>query len=798
MYKKVISLTALFIICANSSKVEAQWLEAKSEKDDRSISIKVKNGVPSSRVIVSSSFALSYSSNMGDVTNESVGYGTVNGLNTDTLYFYLTPEDDCKRRITISAEGYPPIIVPFVFAPKETHRCFVFDPNKENEEVSSTNNAVQWQFTMAQNFDFGREGFSEDQVEAISWYTKAAEQGHGLSQVTLGVKYASGGNGFSKDLVKSANWFLIAAQQNYDTAQYAIASCFLQGKGVKQDIDKAYYWFQQAADKGIDEARYKMGYMLLDGYGSDQEVDNQLSWFGFFADENRSDAQYMYSRLLLARKPSDANRATAIEYLNKSVALSNVDAMLFLGEICLDENFGQYNVVKGMELLRMADGMNHSEAKGKIAQYDMMLPLEDVLIYVKHFADNGEAEDMSRLADMYYNGVGTDVDYEKAFDYYKKASKLDVVDSHIGMAQCYYHGRGVDCDYESAFDYFTKGSKGGNSVAVSGLGECYYYGYGVEQDYEKAFELFTKANNGSNGVALHGLAMCYYNGYGVAQNESRAVKTFLEALELDKYRAGVSLGDHYASTHLSEDDIKAKSFYKMASEAGNPEAQNKLGVLIYNLGVTYQTITVSKDETRTVPVLPSQEVVSEASEWFKMSADQKYFNGMYNYAYSMVVLLDSSNIIGSQAGKDAVKLFRSLAADGHKEAMMALSNYCFYDIGIDLNEACQWCTIAAEEAASEDDRGAAALYLGVWGCLVYDNAEALSTLEGEDLATMQAQGVEIMERAASSGCRFVYSRIYNYYRTVKRDRATAKLWDKQIEMLTKEQMAMPEKVAFRQ
>ncbi len=103
MFKVKKYLFALLSVCVFTNNAMAQWLEAKSEKDERSISIKVKDGVPSSRIIVSSSLPLSYSSNMGDVTNDNVGYGVVNGINSDTIYFYLV--DDYKRTLTIMAEG---------------------------------------------------------------------------------------------------------------------------------------------------------------------------------------------------------------------------------------------------------------------------------------------------------------------------------------------------------------------------------------------------------------------------------------------------------------------------------------------------------------------------------------------------------------------------------------------------------------------------------------------------------------------------------------------------------------------
>ncbi|MFI3304059.1 MAG: tetratricopeptide repeat protein [Rikenellaceae bacterium] len=788
-------LLAVSLICVHANQAVAQWLEVKNEKDERSISIKVKDGVPSSRVIVSSSFPLSYSSNMGDITNESVGYGVVNGLNSDTLYFYLAP-DDCKRRITISAEGYPSVVVPVTLGPKETYRCFVFDPNKQNEEATPSEvNTSHWQYAMAQNFDFGRDGFNEDQVEAINWYEKAAEQGHGLAQVTLGVKYASGGNGFIKDSGKSAKWFLIAAQQNYDTAQYAIANCFLQGSGVRQDNAKAYYWFQQAADKGIDEARYRMANMILEGYGTDVEVDDQLAWFGFFADENRSEAQYMYAKLLLARKLTPENEALAIEYLNKSIALSNVDAMIFLAERCFNKELNQYSVIKGMELLHMAKNLFSTEAKNLIAKYANSLSDEEIYIYTKHFADGGNAIDMSLCAGMNYYGVGTEQDYKTAFEYYTKSSQYEVERAFIGLGNCYYYAFGTKCDYDKAFENYSKGSRLENPEAVSGVGLCYYYGYGVEQDYDKAFELFSQSNNGENGTALNGLALCYLNGNGVEKDVNKAVELFEKALLFDPYNAGLNFGDFWYGSNYETDPAKTMECYTLSAEAGNPEAQNKLGILTYEQGWTTKTTAISNRNIQTTYIKPTDEVIDEALSWFDKSSKRDYLMGEYNYAYCLIAALSDEELKGSERGVEAMEAFRALANKGYRKAMVALSTYYKYDIGVDVEEAHTWSMRSAEESFDGNEREVV-INTGLLGCLVFDEAEALSASLEQSKADTEASGVAIMKDAAEKGCTFVYTRLAGYYKLLK-DKKSAKVWSKKDDMLLDEtDRVLPNKVEF--
>ncbi len=681
-----------------------------------------------------------------------------------------------------------------MLGPKETYRCFVLDPNKKNDELSAGANTSQWQVEMAQNFDFGREGFVSDQIEALNWYTKAAEQGHGLAQVTLGVKYASGGTGFVKDVIRSARWFLIAAQQNYDTAQYAIANCFLQGSGVQQNLEKAYYWFQQSADKGIDEARYKMANMLLEGYGTDEEVDALMGWFSFFADENRSDAQYMYSKLLLARKASPENEINAIEYLNKAIALSNVDAMSFLAERCFNKELNQYNVIKGMELLRLAVELNSMEAKTLMDKYTKSLSREEVYTYTKHFADSGNAVDMADLGNMYYIGDGTEVNYEKAVEYFTKSSEYEIEDSFIGLGLCYYYGFGVKFDYDKAFDNLSKGIAGGKSVAVSTLGLCYYYGYGVEKDHSKAFELFTKANDGKSGTALNGLGLCYCYGLAVEKNTTKAVALFTEALKKDQYNAGLNLGDYYRYDSIP-DMTKAVEYYTIAAKVENPEAQNKLGFITFNQGIKKIPRVISKNIVDTLYAVSNEEVVAEALSMFKKSAKRNYLKGEYNYAYGLISTLNDDTIVGSTGGKESVTAFRDLADKGCKDAMIALASYYKYNIGIDLAESYEWSKKAAQGGSGDEARDA--MYKGLLGCLEYDEAEAIATIIDSSAEQVRSQGIATMTEAEAAGCTFVYSRLYTYEKDITKDKKAAKIWDKKSDLVSERDKLMPKITEFK-
>ena len=58
------------------------------------------------------------------------------------------------------------------------------------------------------------QGVAKDEVEAVKWYRKAAEQNHAAAQYNLGVCYANG-QGVAKDEVEAVKWYRKAAEQNH-------------------------------------------------------------------------------------------------------------------------------------------------------------------------------------------------------------------------------------------------------------------------------------------------------------------------------------------------------------------------------------------------------------------------------------------------------------------------------------------------------------------------------------------------------------------------------------------------------
>ena len=61
-------------------------------------------------------------------------------------------------------------------------------------------------------------GVEQDDVEAVAWYRKAAEQGDAAAQFNLGWMYAEG-RGMERNYTIAVEWYLKAAERGHERAQ---------------------------------------------------------------------------------------------------------------------------------------------------------------------------------------------------------------------------------------------------------------------------------------------------------------------------------------------------------------------------------------------------------------------------------------------------------------------------------------------------------------------------------------------------------------------------------------------------
>ena len=103
--------------------------------------------------------------------------------------------------------------------------------------------------------------------------------------------------------------------------------------------------------------------------------------------------------------------------------------------------------------------------------------------------------------------------------------------AHYVLGKLYKEGAGTDQDFAKAREAFRKSADTGNSSGKYMLAYMYYRGLGGEQNYERAVELFNEAEGTGSPAAAHMLGVCYKNGYGVKPNQAKAARFLDKAIK---------------------------------------------------------------------------------------------------------------------------------------------------------------------------------------------------------------------------------------------------------------------------
>jgi uncharacterized protein len=106
-------------------------------------------------------------------------------------------------------------------------------------------------------FQRGRDAFdSDDHVQAMAWYRKAAEAGEARGMRKLGVMYETGSGGLADDDEQAVAWYRKAAEAGDVIGMMQLAFMYENERGglAKDDV-QAVAWYHKAAELGDEDAQ---------------------------------------------------------------------------------------------------------------------------------------------------------------------------------------------------------------------------------------------------------------------------------------------------------------------------------------------------------------------------------------------------------------------------------------------------------------------------------------------------------------------------------------------------------------
>ncbi|KXL53840.1 putative beta-lactamase HcpC precursor [Anaerotignum neopropionicum] len=316
---------------------------------------------------------------------------------------------------------------------------------------------------------------------------------------------------------------------------------------------------------------------------------------------------------------------------------------------------------------------------------------EQACILLQEESEKGNALATFDLGRIYANGLGVEIDDEKAQEYYENAlndfqfveNKKPWKYTQYRIGKMYAIGLGTEQNYEVAADWFTKSANQKYKFAEYSLGGQYLRGQGVEQNNEKSFELYLRSAKQGFPYADFEVAKMYRDAIGTDKNEGESnvhfKKAFIGFTALEKqshddkilYRLGWMLQNGIGT---EKDISKAKEYFQKSAKLGNTFACYSLAKII--LG----------EES------PTAKDVETAVGYLKTASDSG--NQFAQYALAKI------NFEGKHITQDiakAVELFTLSAEQDNEWAAYRLGKIYITEVNCkNISSAVHWLTKSSE------------------------------------------------------------------------------------------------------
>jgi TPR repeat protein len=162
-------------------------------------------------------------------------------------------------------------------------------------KTQAANGDALAQFELGWMYANGR-GAPQDDVQALHWYSKAAQQKNAKAQLKMGWIY-SAGLGVTPDAAKARESYRQGVeiyQEQADAgdplAQLHLGWIYQSGAAVHCDYAIAVTWLKKAAHQGCAQAQFELGSMHRGGYGVSEDLTEAYKWFSLAAEQDLNDA----------------------------------------------------------------------------------------------------------------------------------------------------------------------------------------------------------------------------------------------------------------------------------------------------------------------------------------------------------------------------------------------------------------------------------------------------------------------------------------------------------------------------
>jgi len=322
-----------------------------------------------------------------------------------------------------------------------------------------------------------------------------------------------------------------------------------------------------------------------------------------------------------------------------------------------------------------------------------------------------------RIGKMFCYGLGTEQNYQKAFEWFERSAKQKNKFAQFSLANLYYYGSGIEKDLSQAFLWYQRSSSQGQPYAAYSIAQMYRYGEYVTKDNDTAQRYYKQALSGflkiesddmANDDLFYKLGQMFNLGLGTDSDVTKAIKYFKRSAEMNnknglfEYGKALLIGEHIpqdtdSTVKLLEKAVKlknsnAKRFLALEYISGEHLEQDiEKGIALFtecaDSGDVIASYRLGKIYLQG-EIMPQN--LDKAERYLLLAEDNEYTQ----YALAKLYLQEEKYDI-----QKAVNYFENCAAKNHWASYQLGRIYLFgaKDIERDKEKAVEWFTKSAND-----------------------------------------------------------------------------------------------------
>ena len=193
-----------------------------------------------------------------------------------------------------------------------------------------------------------------------------------------------------------------------------------------------------------------------------------------------------------------------------------------------------------------------------------------------------------RIGKMFCYGLGTEQNYQKAFEWFERSAKQKNKFAQFSLANLYYYGSGIEKDLSQAFLWYQRSSSQGQPYAAYSIAQMYRYGEYVTKDNDTAQRYYKQALSGflkiesddmANDDLFYKLGQMFKFGLGTDSDVTKAIEYFRRSAEMNNKNGLFEYGKALLTgEHIPQDTDSAVKLLEKAVKLKNSNAKRFLAL----------------------------------------------------------------------------------------------------------------------------------------------------------------------------------------------------------------------------